>query len=296
MCLTLLADEDYILHDLLKYLTDTKFTDDPRNQLMDFAHLLEDMGEYGKAEQLYRHLQIKYKNDTRAQSACHYGLGVTAQRMGHYAEAIEHGHRCIELQVEGELRTSSQLIELAKAYNNLGMEKGANDQLEEALKCFEMSNSIKFYVSQDPEDKLMADTYANIGNCYFHLGKLDLSEQNYERSITIHNKHRLSTRHPDFIQIRMSLGNICGQRKQYDRAITHHKEALNLAHETLPYHHPLLGMCYQNLAGDYKDSGHLNEARDNYLRAIDIYKYTIGEEHYEMQRTRAHLNEVEQQL
>jgi hypothetical protein len=38
--LTLLADKDYTLHDLLSYMANTKITDDPCNQLMDFAHLL----------------------------------------------------------------------------------------------------------------------------------------------------------------------------------------------------------------------------------------------------------------
>ncbi len=296
MRLTLLADKDYIFHDLLNYLTKTKVTDDPRNQLMDFAHLLEDMGEYAKAEQLYRHLQVEYKGDTRAQSACHYGLGVTAQRMGHHADAIEHGYRCIQLQLEGRPTTSLQLIELAKAYNNLGMEKGANGQLKDALKCFDMSNKIKFCVSRDPEDELMADTYANIGNCYFELGKLDLAEQNFEHSIAIRKKHQTPARHPDFIQTLMSLGNIYGERKQYERAITQHKEALDLARETLPYYHPLLGMCYLNLAGDYKDSGHLREAKSNYLQAIAIYERTMEKQHPEMQRAVALLNEVERRL
>jgi tetratricopeptide (TPR) repeat protein len=277
-------------------MANTKITDDPRNQLMDFAHLLEDMGEYAKAEQLYRHLQVQYKGDIRAQSACHYGLGVTAQRMGHHAEAIEHGHRCIELQLENELITSHQLIELAKAYNNLGMEKGANGELKAALECLHMSNKIKFHVSKDPEHELMADTYANIGNCYFELGKLNLAEQNLARSVAIRKKHQTPARHPDFIHALMSLGNIYGERQQYERAISQHKEALDLASETLPYYHPLLGMCYLNLAGDYKDSRQFKKAKETYLQAIDIYKHTMNNQHPEMQRAVAHLNEIEQQL
>jgi lipopolysaccharide biosynthesis regulator YciM len=217
------------------------------------THLLEDMGEYAKAEQLYRLLQVQYKGDTRAPVACHYGLGVTAQHMGHYPEAIEHGHRCIELELKNELLTPPQLIELAKAYNNLDMEKGA-------LKCLHMSNNIKFLVSRDPEGELMADTYANIGNCYFELGKLNLA-----RSVAIRKKYQTLARHPDFIQALMSLGNIYGERKQYERVISQHKEALDLANETLPYYHPLLGMCYLNLTGDYKDSGQLKKAKDTCL-------------------------------
>jgi tetratricopeptide (TPR) repeat protein len=291
-----LADKDYTLHDLLGYMTNTKMTDDPRNQLMDFAHLLEDMGEYAKAEQLYRHLQVQYKGDTRAQAACHYGLGVTAQRMGHYPEAIEHGHRCIELELENGLLTPPQLIELAKAYNNLGMEKGANGELKEALKCLHMSNDIKLHVYKDPEHELMADTYANIGNCYFELGQLNLAEQNLARSVAIRKKYQTLARHPDFIQALMSLGNIYGERNQYERAISQHKEALDLASETLPYYHPLLGMCYLNLAGDYKDSRQWTKAKDNYLQVITIYKYTMNDQHPEMQRAVAHLREVERQL
>lgn len=296
MCLRLLADQDYQLHNLLNHMIDSKVTDEPRNQLMNFAHLLEDMGEYAKAEQLYRHLQIAYKDDSRAQSACHSGLSVIAQRMGHHEEAIRHANRCIDLQQMNDLRTSPQLIELAKAYNNLGMEKGAHGQLEEALTCLRMSIKLKFYASQDPHDVLMADTYANMGNCYFELNKLDLAESNIEHSIAIRKKHRTLTTHPDFIQSLMCLGNIYGKRQQYERAIAKHKEALALACDTLSHHHPLLGMCYMNLAGDYKDSGRLFEARKNYSQAISIYKCTMDNQHPEMQRAIAHLNEVEQEL
>ncbi len=172
---------------------------------------------------------------------------------GTIQSAIEHGHRCIELELENELLTPPQLIELAKAYNNLDMEKGA-------LKCLHMSNNIKFLVSKDPEGELMADTYANIGNCYFELGKLNLA-----RSVAIRKKYQTLARHPDFIQALMSLGNIYGERKQYERVISQHKEALDLANETLPYYHSLLGMCYLNLAGDYKDSGQLKKAKDTCL-------------------------------
>ena len=248
-----MADEDYELHDLLSHLKKTKICDEPLNQLVEFAGLLESMGEYGKSEQIYRHLLIRYKGDKRAESACHSGLAIIAQRMGCYDQSLEHERQSVQLQLEIMRPYQSNIIELAKAYNNLGLQYGSNGEIETALQNLQMSNKLKRVVFESSDHPLMADTYANIGNCYFEMGKFDLAEQNILRSIKIRQNYEKRTDHPDFIQAFMTLGNIYGEKRDYDEAIAQHLSALDIARKTLPDKHPLLGMCVLNLAGDYKE-------------------------------------------
>ena len=135
-----MADEDYEHHDLLSHLKHIKISDEPLNQLMEFANLLEDMGEFAKSEQMFRHLLIKYQGDKRAESACHSGLAIIAHRMGRCEETFEHESLCFKIQHEVIKPYEYSLFELAKAYNNLGLQYGSNGQLTLALEYFFMSN------------------------------------------------------------------------------------------------------------------------------------------------------------
>ena len=291
-----MADEDYELNDLLGHLKKTKICDEPLNQLVEFASLLESMGEYQKSEQIYRQLLTRYKGDKRAESACHSGLAIIAQRMGHYDQALQHEQQCFQLQSEIMQPCHSNIVELAKAYNNLGLQHGSNGEIEIALQAFRMSNKLKYTVFKSPDHPLMADTYANIGNCYFEMQNLDLAEQNILKSMKIRQQYEKRTDHPDFIQPIMTLGNIYGEKKDYDKAIAQHKLALETARKTLPRNHLLLGRCAFNLAGDYKNKREYALAKKNYMEAYLICQHTMDEDHPEMQRLLAHLQEVDRHL
>ena len=254
------------------------------------------MGEYAKSEQMLRHLMVKYKGDKRAESACHSRLTMIAHRMGRRDEAFEHESKCLLLQVDTVKSYEDSIIELAKAYNNLGLQYGSNGQFATALEHFFMSNKIKFAVFHDWNHLLMADTYGNIGNCYCEDGHLDIAEQNILRSIEIRKRHENQSHHPDFIHGYMTLGNIYGERKEYEKAIKQHTLALEIALDTLPYNHLLLGMCYSNLAGDYKNTGRYRLARENYEKALSICRKATDERHQEIQCLLANLEEVEKHL
>ncbi|CAF3888261.1 unnamed protein product, partial [Rotaria sp. Silwood1] len=212
------------------------------------------MGEYDKAERTYRQLMNQMSQNSYVRGECLDGLGTIAMRNGRYAEAIDHGIHAVQLYENHQLQ---DLLLIAKKYNNLGMAYGASGVFSRARHHFERSNKLKYYLFHNDQHMDMADTYDNIGNCYEFEGDFDQAEKHFHLALTIR--------------------------------ITN---TINLAHDVLPFDHPLLGVCYNNLDEDYVYMFDYAEAKNYFDKALEVYQFTYGSDHPEMKRTQDNITKM----
>ncbi|CAF3908358.1 unnamed protein product, partial [Rotaria sp. Silwood1] len=190
------------------------------------------MGEYDKAERYYRQLMNQMSQNSYVRGECLDGLGTIAMRNGRYAEAIDHGIHAVQLYENHQLQ---DLLLIAKKHNNLGMAYGASGDFSRARHHFERSNELKYYLFHNDQHMDMADTYDNIGNCYEFEGDFDQAEKHFHLALTIRITNSMPRRHPDFVKNYMSLGNVYGHKKMFKEAIFYHQQAIDLAHDVLPF-------------------------------------------------------------
>jgi len=280
-------ENSYELHDVFESLKEQKISD---NSLVNLANILEDMGEYEKAEKiLHRRLLQLSPEQIIDRYNCYDLLGTLAGTNGSFEQAIKYHLQSVELQKQV---TPIDYTQLALSYNNLGKSYGANGQIDSALSSLFDSNTIKSQFFNDQNHIIFAATFENIGNCYFAQEKWDEAQQNFQRAFDIRQKNNIPENSPDYIEYYMSVGNIFGSKKRFQDAIDYHKKAIEIAKEVLPLDHPLLAICYNNLGKDYGDQKQYRLARENYQRALDIYEQTMPDNHPEKQRTKDNLDEL----
>ncbi|UJR19159.1 hypothetical protein I4U23_022289 [Adineta vaga] len=289
--LILMDENSYELHDVFQSLKKHKIDD---NSLINLANILEDMGEYEKAEKiLHRSLLQSSVEQISHQYNCYDLLGTLAGRNGHFEQAIEYHIRSIELQKKV---TSVNYEQLGISYNNLGKAYGMNGQIDLALSNLFESIKIKSQLFNDQNHLIYAPTYDNIGNCYFTQNKLDEAQENFQRAFDIRRENNMPENSPESIEYYMSVGNIFGSKRRYLDAIHYHKKAIEIARQVLPLDHPWLAHCYNNLGKDYADSKQYRLAKENYQQALDIYEQTVSIDHPEKQRTQDNLDEITTEL
>ncbi|CAF5037385.1 unnamed protein product, partial [Rotaria sp. Silwood1] len=234
--------------------------------LVNLANILEDMGEYEKAENiLHPRLTQLMVDQIIDQYACYDLLGTLAGRNGNFEKAIEYHLNSVELQQQV---TPTDYKQLALSYNNLGKSYGMNGQIDLALSSLFKSNNIKSQLLDDDNHLLFAATYENIGNCYFAQNKLDEAQQYFQCAFDIRQRNNIPENSPEYIEYYVSVANIFGLKKQYLEATDYHKKTIEIAHQVLPLDHPWLAVCYNNLGKDYADQKRYKLARQNYQRAL----------------------------
>ncbi|CAF2646719.1 unnamed protein product [Rotaria sp. Silwood2] len=234
--LSLIGDNDYDLSEVVNDLKATRINTNLNHHLVSFASILEEMGEYDKAERYYRQLINQMPQDSYARAECLDGLGTIALRNGKYKEAIDHEIQAVQIY---ESHEPQDLLFIAKKYNNLGIAYGASGNYSKALLHFQRSNELKYCLFHTYQHVDMADTFDNIGNCYEFEGDFDQAEEHFHFALAIRITNNMPRRHPDFVKNYMSLGNVYGHKKMFKQAIFYHQKAVNLAHDVLPFDHPL---------------------------------------------------------
>ncbi|CAF2961443.1 unnamed protein product [Rotaria sp. Silwood2] len=287
--LSLIGNADYDMREVVDHLKATRINATFNNQLANFASILEEMSEYGKAECYYPKLMNQISNDKSVRAACLDGHGTIALRNGKYADAIMYETEAVEIYENHEPR---DLLHLAKKYNNLGMAYGASGNSSTARFHFQRSNELKYSLFHNDRHIDMADTFDNFGNCYEIENDFDQAEENFHRALAIRIGNNMPRRHPDFVKNYMSLGNVYGNKKMFEQVVLYHQKALDLARDVLPFDHPLLGVCYNNLRENYASMCNDDKAKDYFDKALKVYRCTYDTDHPEIKRTQDNITKI----
>ena len=193
---------------------------------------------------------------------------------------------------------------LAEAYNALGIQNQANDDLQTALICYEQSRDL--YEKLNITIRL-SHAIENMGIAHFHLGNLvkalglyqealelkqtllhvpDLTKShnniamvyknlgNYEKALEYGTKPLpVLIANKSTFQLSLAylnIGNIYRQLTQYDSSILYHTMALELSQsldDTLGF-----GYAYYGMASAYFNKEEYALSVDSYLKAIEIFE------------------------
>ncbi len=155
----------------------------------------------------------------------------------------------------------------AYIYTQLGIAYRKTYSLEHALKSFKYAYEIYFRINSKKE---MFDIFQNIGNIYFLMGKLNLSNEFYKKalSIKIPDNREFANIMLQFGQIKQRLGNLDIALEYYERAYNAYKEINDIDG---------ISESYKFYSDIYISKGELEVALDYLKDALDLMKQTKNE-------------------
>ena len=114
-----------------------------------------------------------------------------------------------------------------------------------------------------------AEIRSTIGNTYLSLGRHDLAEPFFRRSLEL-REAALGARHEDTMTSYNRMGRLMNRIGRFDDAARYYRRCLDLRLEVLGEEDELTLVTMTNLAGLNRQRGHVEEALELYRRATEI--------------------------
>jgi tetratricopeptide (TPR) repeat protein len=222
---------------------------------------LEFRAYHDDAVSLYRQAHdVAFRIDNRAnQARAETDLGLVCERVGRYAEALDHLGRAIEVARELGDRTNHgrALNGRGAVYRQLGRYEEAFSHHHEALA-----------LSRKHEDRIAeAHALANVGELYQQLNDFDQALEYYGQALNFFREGGNRTRQGRMLN---NTGNVYQKLGRYEEAVSHHQQALDLARD---YGNRRLETVALNSLGRTAElTGASAEALDYHRRALVIAK------------------------
>ncbi len=178
--------------------------------------------------------------------ACHSGLGNLFHNNGDYSAAIKEYEKAIELAVKAEDCHHSR----GWIYGNIGNCSLALGKKHEGIQY--LHQALEYTNTTDPTPASISRALNNLGTGYQAVGDVETAEDYYDQALcqSIYGEDTNG-------QARAygNTGNLCMLRKDYERAILHYTEVLNITNDSsvmyVAYHNRACG--YYELAENMKE-------------------------------------------
>jgi tetratricopeptide (TPR) repeat protein len=199
-----------------------------------------------------------------------FRLGILLIKIAEYGKAEE-------LYQELLARHSSDEIEKAHIYHQLGWTKRKRCDYVEALSYYEKALEIR-------QNKLpsihpdLALSYNNIGDVYKGLGENEKALWCYEKALQMRQK-LLPPNHPDLATSLNNIGDLYNDMTEYSKALSFYEKALQMRQKCLPSNHPDLATSYNNIGNAYCNIGEYSQALPCYDKALEISEKTLPPYH-----------------
>lgn len=242
------------------------------------ATIYYNLGEYGKADFLYKEVMPIYENELGAE---HIEVGISLNNLGqlylgsgNYMKAEELFSKALLIY---ENIQGPEDPDIATILNNLGAIDLRFSNFDEAKRLFEKALVImkKHYGSEHPK---VAYCLNNLGNLYYHLNEYSKSESFFKKALEIRENY-YGADHNDVLISLNNLAMLYLNLDEYTEAEPLFNKALLISEKILGSEHPTVAMIIGNLAtlnshlGKYKTAISLNK------KALAIQKKIYGSDH-----------------
>jgi tetratricopeptide (TPR) repeat protein len=206
-------------------------------------------------------------------------IAILHLRQDRLNEALTTCTQAIEAAVTAQHPSSSgastilpvEPLTIANAVNTMGMIMEKLGFLDSALHNYTESLKIKTKLLGG-KASTVASTLHNIGNIYFHNEDYDSAMMAYMEALEIMDAPK---QHGDVKSVTTwnNIGLTYTDQKKYDDAVTYHTRALKaLKESSRRVDKFMIAETYNYLGLALKGKGKLEEANENFSRALDIYK------------------------
>jgi tetratricopeptide (TPR) repeat protein len=242
------------------------------------ASILDDQGEYDKAEQTLREV---LKERERAFGPEHPDtlsarnlLATTLSHQGKYAEAEAEDRAVLELREKvfgpEQPETLATRNDLANALNREGKSAEAETEYRTVLKLREKVLG--------PEHPDTLSTRHSLGSVLFEQGKYAEAENECRAVLELREKV-LGREHPDTLATRNNLGLVLEEQGKYAEAESRERKVIELREKVLGPEHPSTLTARFNLALALERQGKYTEAETEERAVIKLREKVLGAEH-----------------
>jgi tetratricopeptide (TPR) repeat protein len=239
--------------------------------------LLMKIGEYDKAEDIYRIL-LKVTTLTEVEQAyINQQVGWAKRKQGDYQAALCYYDKSREIR---ENHLSKDHPDFIFLYNNIGdAYKGMSDYVK-ALSYYEKALEIAMIIVPTNLSQLAASNN-NIGDLYNDMAEYTKALSYYEKALDIRKK-TLPPNHPDLAISNNNIGNAYSNIGDYSNALSCYEKVLRISQKTLPPNHPDFAIFHNNIGSMYDNMGEYTKALSYYEKALENSKNSLAENHPNM--------------
>ncbi|CAF2035288.1 unnamed protein product [Rotaria magnacalcarata] len=294
-------------NNLRLYEVDLKFTADEDKQLRKLTDrirhesesptgwcrlgkLLLKIGQFDKAEELYRVLLEQTTNDNDRVFIYHQ-LGLLSNEKGKYTEAASFYEMSLKLN---QRNLPEDHPSLANTYNNLGQAYQNMDNYSKALEFYDKARRIK-EKTLAPYNPDLAIFYGNIGQVYSKMCQYEKALEFYEKDLEI-TRIALPPNHPNLATSYNNMGQVYSNMGNYTKALEFHEKALRIRQISLPPQHPSLAISYNNIGSLYSKIGDYHQALSYLQKALAIWQNSFSSTHPLIETALRNINYVKNKM
>lgn len=235
--------------------------------------LMIKLGEFDRAERVYRTLSDMNPDDNEKALLCHQ-LGLIKRNQGEYSQALVSYQTALDIYERTRLPDD---LDLATTYNNIGQVYHNMGEYAKALSHYE--KSFAMYERKLPADHpSLAASYNNIGLIHRNLGDYTKALECHEKALNIEQK-TLPANHPSLAISFKNIGLVYKNMGDYSQALISHEKALGIEQQTLLSSHPSVAISYNNIGLLYDHMGEYSKALSYYEKALQIYEKILPPNH-----------------
>ena len=177
----------------------------------------------------------------------------------------------------GQLNQQPQVrATLLHTMGRVYMKLGAYDQAESLLgEAYELRRDLESDTTEQVE------SLNELGKVNYHKGNYDTAQSFYSDALELIKLGGLlnTAIHTDTLN---HQGENFAALADYEKAISHHRQAYELRASLFGPHHEKTGSSLQNLAGALRRNGKLEAAESHYREALSIHEAAYGSTHHEV--------------
>ncbi|CAF0863571.1 unnamed protein product [Didymodactylos carnosus] len=155
--------------------------------------------------------------------------------------------------------------------------------------CNEDDHDLKQVFGYMKKEMESETTLISLGNLFRQMGELDKAEKYYKRLL-----NELVVDDSGIASCYIGLGNVHGDKGEYDLALMNYEKALKIKLKALPPDHPSLALTYGNMGIVLQEKGEYDLALMNYDKALKIQLKALPPDHPDIALTYNNMGNVHQ--